>query len=503
MGETGKGGGAAPRRERGGIAARVGRFGLDSWRAPDVVGFATHWTWIWCVFWSSLFYDTAPADAPAWGDASAAVPALEPLWLVSLAANVITIALLLLLARMRNPLADVRGLPWAAAGLTAVGTLLLTQAAVDLLGPAAPAAYLLGGVLTGVGSGAVVVLWAEQLASIGSMQTIAFSIAALLVAAAAYALIALLPVRLAQLLVVLLPVANVMFYLHLKEGMPRVPRSASNVLVNARPPLRMMLIALFFGLSFGAMKGLMTPMAPSWIGLRDALNIVAIVVGVLALYVTTSVCKMDFNQLTYQVALPLMAAGFLFLPLHEPYSVIGTAVYQCGYQYFYIALWSTWAIIASRGGVPAGWVVAWGMLSIQAGQLAGSIAAAFAAGTIQDDLGKAMLSATAVFVMLLVALFAFGNKTPETGWGFVRPAETPSQNSPLDDAATRLARRFRLSPREIEVFFLLAKGHTRAHIASELSIGDETVKSHVKSLYRKMGLHSQQELIDLVEQESA
>ena len=53
------------------------------------------------------------------------------------------------------------------------------------------------------------------------------------------------------------------------------------------------------------------------------------------------------------------------------------------------------------------------------------------------------------------------------------------------------------------MFFLLAKGHTRAHIASELSIGDETVKSHVKSLYRKMGLHSQQELIDLVEQESA
>ena len=36
----------------------------------------------------------------------------------------------------------------------------------------------------------------------------------------------------------------------------------------------------------------------------------------------------------------------------------------------------------------------------------------------------------------------------------------------------------------------------------ELVIGDETVKSHVKSIYRKTDVHSQQELIDLLERES-
>ena len=36
----------------------------------------------------------------------------------------------------------------------------------------------------------------------------------------------------------------------------------------------------------------------------------------------------------------------------------------------------------------------------------------------------------------------------------------------------------------------------------ELGIGDETVKSHVKSIYRKTAVHSQQELIDLLERES-
>lgn len=48
-------------------------------------------------------------------------------------------------------------------------------------------------------------------------------------------------------------------------------------------------------------------------------------------YVTSVVFKMDFDHLTYQVASPLMAAGFLCLPLHEPFSIIGTAVHQSGY----------------------------------------------------------------------------------------------------------------------------------------------------------------------------
>ena len=53
------------------------------------------------------------------------------------------------------------------------------------------------------------------------------------------------------------------------------------------------------------------------------------------------------------------------------------------------------------------------------------------------------------------------------------------------------------------MFFLLSKGRNRAHIKEELVISDETVKSHVKNIYRKTDVHSQQELIDLIEGESA
>lgn len=474
---------------------------LEFWRPSDVVGFAAHWTWIWCVFWSSLFYGGArpTAEGVSFLAPGGSSSLIEPLWAVSIAANVAVIAALHLLSRRRSPLGRVRGLPWAAAILTAVGTLLLCRVLLDLAPGASSALYLAGSVLTGIGSGTVVVLWGELLASVGSRETVGISVASLLLAAGAYVVISLVPLNLAQLLVCVLPIVSVLLYRRACAGMPHPPRGARGVRVRERPPYRMIVIALFFGVSFGVMKGLMAPMGPEQIVLRDALNIVAIVVGVLALHLSTRVLRMDFNHLTYQVALPLMAAGFLFLPLHGTAAVVGTAVHQCGYQYFYIVLWSTWPILAQLGRVPAGWIVTWGMLAIQFGQLVGSFAAAFAAPLLGGDLELAMFSAVAIFAMLLVALFVFGNQTPETGWGFVKPAEAGGALSESDGAAALLARRFRLSPREAEVFFLLARGRNRAYIAQELSIGDETVKSHVKSLYRKTGVHSQQELIDLVE----
>ena len=97
----------------------------ELWRTPDLLGFAAHWTWIWCVFWSSLFYGEGTLLGSSVGAGAAtglAGIALEPLWVTSLLANVVTIAFLLLLSYLRNPLSDVRCLPVLAAALTALGT---------------------------------------------------------------------------------------------------------------------------------------------------------------------------------------------------------------------------------------------------------------------------------------------------------------------------------------------------------------------------------------------
>lgn len=57
-----------------------------------------------------------------------------------------------------------------------------------------------------------------------------------------------------------------------------------------------------------------------------------------------------------------------------------------------------------------------------------------------------------------------------------------------------------LSPREIEVAELLMKGHTVSAIAGKLFISENTTRGHAKSIYKKLAIHSRQELVDLDDQ---
>lgn len=56
-----------------------------------------------------------------------------------------------------------------------------------------------------------------------------------------------------------------------------------------------------------------------------------------------------------------------------------------------------------------------------------------------------------------------------------------------------------LTVREQDVCLLLARGYSQQGIADTLCISPSTVKSHCYSIYRKLGIHSQQKLIELVE----
>jgi two-component system nitrate/nitrite response regulator NarL len=60
---------------------------------------------------------------------------------------------------------------------------------------------------------------------------------------------------------------------------------------------------------------------------------------------------------------------------------------------------------------------------------------------------------------------------------------TPVQGSPFA----------KLTPRENEILVLLAEGQSNKVIARNLGISDGTVKLHVKSILRKLGVHSRVE----------
>jgi DNA-binding NarL/FixJ family response regulator len=58
-----------------------------------------------------------------------------------------------------------------------------------------------------------------------------------------------------------------------------------------------------------------------------------------------------------------------------------------------------------------------------------------------------------------------------------------------------------LTPREAEVLGLLRDGARNAEIAHELSIGIETVRTHARHIYRKLGIGSRRELTRLARQD--
>lgn len=62
-----------------------------------------------------------------------------------------------------------------------------------------------------------------------------------------------------------------------------------------------------------------------------------------------------------------------------------------------------------------------------------------------------------------------------------------------------VAKQFGLSKRETEVFALLAKGRNAEYVEKQLYISDHTARSHIYRIYKKMDIHSQQELLDVLE----
>ena len=61
-----------------------------------------------------------------------------------------------------------------------------------------------------------------------------------------------------------------------------------------------------------------------------------------------------------------------------------------------------------------------------------------------------------------------------------------------------LTAEYRLTPRERDVALLLAHGRTASYIGSELALSTNTVRGYMQEVYAKLGVHSKQELIELV-----
>lgn len=78
---------------------------------------------------------------------------------------------------------------------------------------------------------------------------------------------------------------------------------------------------------------------------------------------------------------------------------------------------------------------------------------------------------------------------------------TISNSAARKERCTTLGKKYGLTKREIEVFGLLLEGKNARDIENILYISRYTAKTHIGSVYRKIDVHSQQDLIDMFSQE--
>ena len=117
--------------------------------------------------------------------------------------------------------------------------------------------------------------------------------------------------------------------------------------------------------------------------------------------------------------------------------------------------------------------------------------------------GAAALYAAALCLASLVAGQALGRSWRRAeGEELARLAELRQlvdryreAGSSVETRCARAARERDLTRREEEVLALLMEGRTRSEIARELYVSGDTVKTHVRNLYRKMGVSGKDELV--------
>ncbi len=207
----------------------------------------------------------------------------------------------------------------------------------------------------------------------------------------------------------------------------------------------------------------------------------------------------------FAVAFLLVVAGFLFVPLsHDAALPAASNLLEAGSSCFSLVYWLTVAALARRNRAGALSLFAWGGCILSVGVVAGAFL-----GRLGDTLLANSPVATSLACNLVVLALVACALLPLKRFSFDATVEgladspqvATSERADIPDllrSVQALARQSGLTPREAEVFELLAQGRNGVNIQQRLGVSYNTVKTHVAHIYAKLGVHTHQELIDLV-----
>lgn len=243
--------------------------------------------------------------------------------------------------------------------------------------------------------------------------------------------------------------------------------------------------------------------------LRSNLSIVLLACVVAWFLFAPTPARQGREDALFTASTLLVGAGLLAAPLEGLPTGTANALLYAGKLAFAILQWTALAALCARN--PAG-----SMMVLACGEIAGGVGALLGVELgglctrllVDHPQMAAAVTSAAVLALLAYALtglrgFSFSETIRQMEPAPPLPSPqppAPSRDELLNVACDELAAACGLTDRELEVLGMLARGHNGYHIRDALTISYNTARTHVKRIYRKLGVHSQQELIDMVEQ---
>lgn len=213
--------------------------------------------------------------------------------------------------------------------------------------------------------------------------------------------------------------------------------------------------------------------------------------------------RFDFG-IIYRLALPLTVAALLVIPALNVFgAAVGSFCASAGYTAQSVLVMVIIANLCYRYGASAIWLFGIERGVRQISMLAGR-AVSEQAPLFGSD-GEIVVAALTVVAVVAATMIAISEKGLSSNWGAVMEkhgdgtgASPAERKNELSARVAKTARACKLSAREEEVLLLLAQRKTVGIIERELFIANGTAKAHVRHIYRKLDIHTRQELFDML-----
>ncbi|MDD5806091.1 MAG: LuxR family transcriptional regulator [Eggerthellales bacterium] len=207
-------------------------------------------------------------------------------------------------------------------------------------------------------------------------------------------------------------------------------------------------------------------------------------------------------ELLYRTVFFLSICAIGVLPLASEYLLASYIVVYAAYSFMVPTMWLMalgYCTMTGRHPLAVfGAVFAGQNVGLIIGYLvAKGLETYFGSGSGTQVLGYVFLGALALLTIVYVAVL------PERTLLMLSPHLFGLSHESLTARCNELAKAFGLSRREEEVLVLLARGRDVEYIENELYISRNTVNSHRKNIYKKMHVHSRQELLSLIDGEAS